>query len=170
MTNYFCKKAVHVHCARKDLVEPKSNPTRYQEIIQKGMYNLNVQELLEETSSESIFLWLKDSTTLLQQPGCAAAASLPPPLIQSIEVPDAKTALALHQSCHAATYCRAPPMVEQFLVSQMLRDTGLACGQHDPSGDSLTTLGQEEVEVFCNTPTQASITDWHYDFQENFTL
>jgi hypothetical protein len=88
-------------------------------------------------------------------------------LIQSIEVGDPATALALHGAGHA-TYCRAPPSVERWLVSNLLASTGLGCGQYDPSGESSTCLGRGEVEVFLGTP--GHFTNWHWDFQENFTV
>lgn len=45
---------------------------------------------------------------------------------------------------------------------------GLGCGQYDPSGESLTSMGRGEVETFIST--DGHLTNWHYDFQENFTI
>ena len=50
----------------------------------------------------------------------------------------------------------------------MLRGTGLGCGQYDPSGIKTTVLGRGEVKVFIDTSDH--FTNWHTDFQENFTL
>ena len=50
----------------------------------------------------------------------------------------------------------------------MLRDTGIGLGQYDPAGEKLTTLGRGEVETFIGTKNH--VTDWHTDFQENFTI
>ena len=50
----------------------------------------------------------------------------------------------------------------------MLRDVGLGCGQYDPTGERLSTLGRGEVETFIGT--KGHLTDWHTDFQENFTI
>lgn len=75
--------------------------------------------------------------------------------------------MALHRSGNA-TYCRAPPRLEQLLVSALLNDTGLGCGQYDATGESITCLGRGEIEVFISTT--GHLTDWHFDFQENFTL
>ena len=50
----------------------------------------------------------------------------------------------------------------------MLRGTGLGCGQYDPSGIKTTVLGRGEVEIFIGTSDH--FTNWHTDFQENFTL
>jgi Cupin-like domain len=146
----------------------------------------NVLELLQQTSSDNIFVWLSTP------PSLTSKAELSPPRndasatdgsnnqdrstphhrrrrrIHSIEVADAESAYYLHQAGHAL-YCRAPPALEQTLVSSLLADTGLGCGQYDPTGVRLTSLGRGEVEVFVSS-TAGHVTGWHYDFQENFTL
>jgi hypothetical protein len=119
--------------------------------LEELLYNLDPVSILRNTSSDAIFVWLKTDSGL----------------VNSIEVADADTAIALHNAGHA-TYCRAPPSVEQHLVSSLLTDTGLGCGQYDPSGESMTKLGRGEVEVFISTKNHT--TGWHTDFQENFTL
>lgn len=75
--------------------------------------------------------------------------------------------MALHRAGNA-TYCRAPPDLEHLLVPALLNDTGLGCGQYDVTGESMNCLGRGEIEVFLSPP--GHITDWHFDFQENFTL
>jgi Cupin superfamily protein len=144
----------------------------------------DVLELLQQTSSENIFVWLSTP------PSLPSNAVLPPPRndtsaidrsnttdrtnphgrrrIHSIEVADAESAYYLHQAGHAL-YCRAPPALERTLVSSLLADTGLGCGQYDPTGTRITSLGRGEVEVFVSSTT-GHVTGWHYDFQENFTL
>jgi Cupin superfamily protein len=144
----------------------------------------DVLELLQQTSSENIFVWLSTS------PSLPSNAVVPPPRndasatngsnkedrpiphhhrrIHSIEVADAESAYYLHQAGHAL-YCRAPPALERTLVSSLLADTGLGCGQYDPTGTRMTSLGRGEVEVFVSSKA-GHVTGWHYDFQENFTL
>ena len=147
------------------------------------MYGLDPERILEETSSENIFIWLcngNSTTTTVDQTTTSinsnkksttkttpSSSTTTNGMIRSIEVGDAGTALQLHKVGHA-TYCRAPPKVEQNLVSSLLRCTGLGCGQYDPSGDSYLALGRGEVETFMST--NGHVTDWHYDFQENFTI
>ena len=152
---------------KQQQVTGKEPQNRFQPIIGEGMYNLNTNELVRESSSDSVFVWLAAKTTSKNNNGDSKKR---PVLVQSIELPDADTALALHQSTGAhALYCRAPPPVEQVLVSKLLRETGMGCGQYDPSGESMTSLARGEVEMFI-TSQAGGITDWHYDFQENFTL
>ena len=120
--------------------------------VREELFGLDPLQIFHITSSESIFVWLKT-----QGNG----------RIQSIEVSDPDTALALYRAGNA-TYCRAPPELEQRLVSALLKETGFGCGQYDPTGHKTTCLGRGEVEVFLSS--SAGTTDWHYDFQENFTL
>lgn len=142
LSSLFRTYAVHV---------PALNPSRMKQISSE-LYELEVESILRETSSENIFVWIQ------QENG----------LIQSIEVSDADAAAALYHAGHAI-YCRAPPSLEQSLVASLLADTGLGCGQYDPTGESTSVLGRGEVEVFVSTST-GHRTEWHIDFQENFTL
>jgi len=170
MVNDFRRNAVHIQSREHDTHKNKkdfSGPNRYQPIIEEGMFHLETSELVRESSSDSVFVWL---TAKKKVPGDNGEKDSRPTLVQSIELSDADTALALHESTGGhALYCRAPPPVEQVLVSKLLADTGLGCGQYDPSGESMTSLARGEVEMFI-TSKSGGITDWHYDFQENFTL
>lgn len=140
----FRKKALHIISS--------SQEERIQPIVE-AMNNLDPSYILQETSSDNVFVWILDKET---------------GKIQSVEINNVETAIALHTKGGHATYCRAPPDVEQPMVANMLRGTGMGCGNYDPSGESSITMGQGEVEVFMGTSQHT--TDWHYDFQENFTL
>lgn len=142
LMNVFRQKALHVSAG--------GGLDRLRNLIQDGMFDLDTESILRETSSDNVFVWLKSGEH-----------------VKSIEVDDPSSAHALHLAGHA-TYCRASPDVEQPLVASMLRGTGLGCGQYDPSGTKVTTLGRGEVEVFIGT--DGHYTNWHTDFQENFTL
>jgi len=151
----FRKKAVHVSSNRKD---------RASDITTNYMFGLDSKQIFEETSSDSIFLWIpsksseeKSSADLNEQKS-----------LQSIDIQDPNTAHILHTHSNYASYCRAPPELEQQLVSTMLKNVGLGLGQYDPTGDRLTTLGRGEVETFIGT--KGHLTGWHTDFQENFTV
>jgi hypothetical protein len=138
----FRKKALHVTGLGEPLVQT----------ILEDLHQGDPKYLFQETSSDNVFLWLRQ----------------PDGKIQSLEIQDPQQALMLHQLGGHATYCRAPPAVEQPMVANLLRGTGLGCGQYDPSGESVTSWGRGEVEVFIGTSSHS--TPWHYDFQENFTL
>ena len=182
-------------CFRKKAVYIQSNyPDRVNNLISKYMFSLDARQIFEETSSDSVFLWIpsslssnnddNDNENLLQQNSdddhCnyKTSSSSPKPL-QSIELQDPEMAYLLHTSSNYASYCRAPPELEQPLVFNMLKDTGIGCGQYETFNDddnnqsfmtSLKTksMGRGEVETFIGTKDH--ITDWHIDFQENFTI
>ena len=150
--NLFRKKAVYIAGSASHYV---------QQIVENYMFNLDMKYVLEETSSDNVFVWLAAAQNGGNDGKSKGA-------IRSIEVSDPGSALALYE-CGHATYCRAPPELEQPLVSSLLRDTGLGCGQYDPSGERSTVLGRGEVEVFA-AGKAGHTTDWHTDFQENFTI
>ena len=157
----FRKKAVH------STSSDSSNKNRIREIVDQYMFGLDAKSIFTETSSDSIFVWLTDTTDESSSlRGSKASNSVP--LIRSVEISDPDTAFALHSTAGHATYCRAPPDLEQLLVSTMLRETRLGCGQYDPSGTSTISMGRGEVEVFIGTAGHT--TGWHTDFQENFTV
>lgn len=120
-SNCFRKKAVHIKSNRND---------RGRDIISNYMFGLNPKQIFEETSSDSIFLWIpmkegqERSSSTANEKNC----------LQSIDVQDPNTAHILHTNSKYASYCRAPPELEQLLVSSMLRDTGFGLGQYDPTG------------------------------------
>jgi len=156
LSSCFRRKAVHIQSNDKNRADDISN---------NYMFGLDTKRIFEETSSDSVFLWIKpfhdddknDNSNYTTMEG-----------LKSIELQDPETAFLLHKSSKHASYCRAPPELEQPLVYNMLRDTGLGCGQYDPTDEKLTTLGRGEVETFIGV--EGHTTDWHTDFQENFTI
>ena len=155
---------------QKSVYVQSNNKHRADDIIQNYMFGLDVRKIFSETSSDSIFLWILDKNNHKEcnnnkyNKDSNDDETAPP--IQSVEISDPQTAYTLHKSNRHATYCRAPPELEQPLVSSMLRDTGLGCGQYDPTGERVGTnvLARGEVEVFVGT--RGHVTDWHTDFQE----
>ena len=139
----FRKKALHV--------TGTVTKSRIEGIVEE-LHQLDPEYLFQETSSDNVFVWLQQSDGK----------------IQSLELQDPKQALLLHQIGGHATYCRAPPSVEQPMVATLLSATGFGCGQYDPSGESSISLGRGEVEVFVGTKSHTTL--WHFDFQENFTI
>ena len=112
----FRKKAVHIRSNRKD---------RAHDISANYMFGLDPKQIFEETCSDSIFLWIPSNDK----------SGLDEKSLQSIDIQDPNTAHVLHQHSNYASYCRAPPELEQPLVSSMLKDVGLGLGQYDPTGE-----------------------------------
>jgi len=180
----FRQKALYIR-SNNPTDEDTSLHRRIKDIAQNYMFDLDVEQILSETSSDNVFLWLRDNqcrdsnkrhsctdnTTTRNKDDHNNKnddSSATTKALNSIEIPDPQTAYLLHKTSNHATYCRAPVELEQPLISYMLRDTGIGCGQYDPSSTKITTMGRGEVEVFVGT--EGHLTDWHYDFQENFTL
>ena len=165
------KEQFFYHCFRKKAVHIDSSSNigrdgRMKDLI-KGMCCLDIRKIIEETSSDNIFVWLVDRTS--QKSSLSSKKDgTQKKLVQSIQMEDPNSAFQLHTIGNHALYFRAPPDVEQPLVSQMLASTGLGCGQYDPSGCQTTTMGHGEVETFVGT--KGHFTNWHTDFQENFTI
>jgi Cupin superfamily protein len=175
LSSCFRQRAVHVPASVAGSVGQK----RLQFLTQE-LFDLDPESILGSTASENIFVWLRRQQQLSQDPlnpkgpsgdvgegSTAGQAVVDRDLIHSIEVNDPGTALALHRAGHA-TYCRAPPALERHLVSRLMAGSGLGCGQYDPTAESSTCMGRGEVEVFLGTAGHC--TNWHWDFQENFTI
>jgi hypothetical protein len=129
----FRKKAVHIRSNRKD---------RAHDISANYMFGLDPKQIFEETSSDSIFLWIpstcKDNDNDKNDNDKSSSGSKcneKSKTLLSIDIQDPNTAHVLHQHSNYASYCRAPPELEQPLVSSMLKDVGLGLGQYDPTGE-----------------------------------
>lgn len=175
LKNHFRKDAV---CINRKHDELAGNEELVSYICDTFLFGMNVKEIFAETSSENVFLWLRPPRS-----NSDSKAAL-----NSVEISDPESAFALHQSGSHPAYCRAPPALEQLLVSSLLRSTGLGGGHyHPPHADVVTiggntTLGRGEVELFISTSSSSSsskckdngsvshLTGWHTDFQENFTI
>ncbi len=119
-SNCFRKKAVHVRSNRKERVDG---------IISDYMFGLDPKQIFEETSSDSVFLWIPSKDK--NEASCTTSQTKS---LQSIDIQDPNTAHILHTNSNYSSYCRAPPELEQLLVSNMLRETGFGLGQYDPTG------------------------------------
>ena len=135
------------HHFRKDAVHISRNQSSnaselVSDISNNYLFGLDTSEIFTETSSENVFLWLR--------PPSSNTATL-----NSVEISDPDTAYALHMSGRHSAYCRAPPILEQQLVSSLLQATGLGGGHYAPHSETVTlggntTLGRGEVELFIS--------------------
>jgi hypothetical protein len=174
LEKYFRKCAVHIPAIQKEGDVADEAAKRRMRCIMELLYDLDPEQLFRETSSESIFVWLRAPSAASNDKD--NDSSNKKTLINSIEVSDPDMALALYQAGNA-TYCRAPEAVEQKLVAALLENTGLGCGQYEGNrgtngtngSTGLQAMGRGEVEVFLSA-VAGHLTNWHYDFQENFTM
>jgi len=129
---------------RERAVLISGTPKRLAKLRADYLFDLDVNAMLENTASDQIHVWLKTASSL-----------------DSIRVSDASQAISLYKAGHSL-YCRASTELEQTLVPRMLSSLahGVAGG-----GDRLR---RGEVETFYSK--RGHVTDWHTDFQENFTI
>ena len=142
LKHHFRKDAVHI-----SRIQSSNAIELVSDISNNYLFGLDTCEIFTETSSENIFLWLRP-------PSNATSSSK---TLNSVEISDPDTAYALHMSGRHSAYCRAPPILEQELVSSLLQATGLGGGHyHAPHSETVTvggntTLGRGEVELFLGT-------------------
>eukprot|EP00501_MAST-03F_sp_TOSAG23-6_P001802 GSMAST32.ASY1.ANO1.1880.1 assembled CDS len=124
------------------------NVSRFSMMISEHLSDLDLMELLQQTPSEEIHAWLKDL-------GKTEA-------LESITVDNPHTAHILHRS-GASLYFRAPQELSDALVTPFQRELGLNFAGVFPDGDN-----KGEIETFISK--KGHVTDWHFDFMENFTF
>lgn len=114
------------------------------------LHDLDVRSLLRDTASDQIHVWL--NTTHGEQLK-----------LDCITVEDADQALKLHLAGHSL-YFRASSEIEQKFVSTLLQELnfGIANTAHSDR------YRRGEVETFISRA--GHVTDFHTDFQENFTF
>lgn len=115
--------------------------------LQLLLYNYNVKEILDNTASEKIHVWLKGGKE---------------EKIQSITLDDADQAVKLYNVGHSL-YCRAPKIIEELVVPKLLKELGYGI-----ANSSTDRYRRGEIEIFFSK--KGHITEYHLDFQENFTI
>ena len=115
--------------------------------VKEALFNLDVKELVSNSASDQIHVWMKrlDSSAL-----------------SSISVDDPEQACKLFNAGHSL-YCRAPPHFEEIVVPKLIKELSYGI---DPANNDRYRRG--EVEVFYSR--KGHFTDFHTDFQENFTI
>lgn len=119
---------------------------RFESLIQNGLLDLDIMNLLEDTPSENIQAWVKTK--------CGKIESV------SVESPHAGKVL---YDAGYSLYCRAPLSLSELLIPQLAKDIGMGFTSTTTSGDL-----NGEIELFC--ARKGHVTDWHFDFMENFTI
>jgi len=125
-------------------VHPKHRERRLED-LKAAMDNFNPIEMLRESNSESIHVWMKTRNGELH----------------SIRT-DAAQAKTCYDAGHAL-YFRASELLESTLLPALARDLrfGVAANHRD---------GQRRAEIETFVAGPGHTTQWHFDFQENFTV
>lgn len=115
--------------------------------MKEALFDLNVKDLVSNSASDQIHVWLK-------RPDSQA--------LDSITIDDPDQACKLFNVGHSL-YCRAPPQFEDIVVPKLIKELSYGI---DPANNDRYRRG--EVEVFYSR--KGHYTDFHTDFQENFTI
>jgi ribosomal protein L16 Arg81 hydroxylase len=132
---------------KKALAITNSRLSRFRPLIRKYLFNLSVEELLENTASDEISVWVVNKDTSK---------------ISSFKTDNPKIALTCYSS-GAALYFRSSEAFQNFIVKRASKDLHMHAFAN--YGDGMT---RGEVEIFI--AKQGHFTDVHFDFQENFTV
>ncbi|GAB5362098.1 hypothetical protein AAMO2058_000769100 [Amorphochlora amoebiformis] len=120
-------------------------PARTNELVKNHLFDLDVKSLVQSTVSPQIFAWMKDQSGK----------------IASIELSE-EAAIGCYE-CGASLYFRAPQEISDALVSTIAKDTGMGFAGRYSNGEL-----RGEVEVFLSR--KGHVTDWHFDYMQNFTI
>ena len=130
---------------------------RLRHILDDFLHAGSTSALVRETASEAVHCWLKREASAL--PGEASSERL-----DSLKLEDGAQALTAH-AAGASLYMRAPQEMHDVFVPALTDCLGMAWGgYYDPERAQPTG----EIEVFVSRPGHT--TDWHTDFQQNFTV
>ena len=144
-------------------------------LIQERLHGLDLQKLLAESPSEEIHVWFGRQSggsggggdTTNQRGGAgeqATAGAHGGGGNESAKTADRDAAFACHRAGGGSLYFRAPADVAEQLVTALSQQLGLSFGA--VYADDGAPRG--EVETFASCA--GHVTDWHFDFMENFTL
>lgn len=122
-------------------------------LVSECMLDFDIESLLETSASDGVQVWLASRT--LSQPSDSNAP------MDSVRV-DHKQAYKLYLAGHSL-YCRASSDLEASLTPKLLKSLGLGVSSN---GNDCFSRG--EIEMFYSRC--GHVTDFHTDFQENFTV
>lgn len=121
--------------------------SRLSAIAKDHLYDLDLEQMLENTASDKIHVWMRTG-----QDGA----------IETIHLDDAEQAMVCHRA-GASLYFRSSQEAADALVSAFNHDVGINFAGLYPDG-----AVKGEIEMFVSR--QGHATDWHFDFMENFTF
>mmetsp|Transcript_31508 Transcript_31508/g.54613 ORF Transcript_31508/g.54613 Transcript_31508/m.54613 type:complete len:440 (-) Transcript_31508:618-1937(-) len=132
---------------RKKPLVVRSKVSSLKALISDFLFDLDTRELVENTASDEINVWMRDRTT---------------GRLQSFKTESADVAMACH-AAGAALYLRSSQEMQDNIIPRINRELGIhSAGFYSDSA----TRG--EIELFISPAGHT--TDWHFDFQENFSF
>ena len=129
----------------------------FSEVIEQ-LDGLDIHSMLQSTASEKIHVWLKSSKNQQKTDDTNGNNNLS---LDSILVDDPDMAMKLHANGHSL-YCRSSTELESNLITRFLNELGYKLF------NATDRFRRGEIETFYSK--QGHITNFHCDFQENFTF
>eukprot|EP01117_Protostelium_nocturnum_P013424 TRINITY_DN5004_c0_g1_i1.p1 TRINITY_DN5004_c0_g1~~TRINITY_DN5004_c0_g1_i1.p1 ORF type:complete len:611 (-),score=215.35 TRINITY_DN5004_c0_g1_i1:63-1895(-) len=136
------------------------NRARMEDLIRDHLHDLNLEKLLKTTASESIFVWMRPLESILGKVMEGTKEK-----IESFEL-QGENAISSAKTCYASgasLYFRSSQDLADILVARLTDELGIGFAGYYPNGDV-----KGEIEVFMSR--KGHVTDWHFDFMENFTF
>ena len=131
---------------RKRALAVHGGRQRFAALANERLHGLSVPRLVADSPSEEVHVWFRTATGANE----------------SLKTPDREAALTCHKA-GGSLYFRAPADASELLVTALSQQLGLSFGALYPDG-----APRSEVETFISRA--GHVTDWHFDFMENFTL
>jgi hypothetical protein len=193
-SRYFRTKCLHLSAGGS-----QAAAARMRTLLQEHLHGGDVAALAADTASDQVHCWLRvlpevhtaasneataaadmsrkgrrraggavttggGHATAPTAPGSAAPAESASTLIETIKFDDATDALVAHRA-GASLYMRSPQAAADAYVPAMAECLGMGLAAYYDAGQR---EAQGEIEVFASRA--GHVTQWHHDFQENFTV
>eukprot|EP01100_Stratorugosa_tubuloviscum_P000511 TRINITY_DN1113_c3_g1_i2.p1 TRINITY_DN1113_c3_g1~~TRINITY_DN1113_c3_g1_i2.p1 ORF type:complete len:538 (+),score=247.51 TRINITY_DN1113_c3_g1_i2:128-1741(+) len=147
----FSKEEFLSNIWKKKCLAVITSSERFENLIENHFYSLDLNQLLENSASENIFVWMRNTTS---EGGGK---------IDSFETDNSSTAEICYNS-GASLYFRASQDTTDEFVRAMSMDLGINfAGIY-----AQENTNKGEIEIFVSRT--GHYTDWHFDFMENFTF
>lgn len=152
-SNYFQKQPVVI----------RGSASRLSEIKENYLFNFDVREMLDNTASDEIQVWLASFIKEESAADNIAITNANTP-VDAIKVPTGEQAFKLFKAGHNA-YCRAPEELESIMIPSLLKSLKYGINTNNCTNDR---YARGEIETFYTNIGHK--TAFHTDFQENFTI
>ena len=159
---------------RKPLAVLGVGASRVAQLNEEAMFGLDVKELMVNSASDSIFVWMKEqppsssstsSSSSPSTPSLSASLQATSPPISSfpLDNPNQLDAALVCYNAGASLYFRSSPALSRVFVRALNSALGYGLWGQQPDGSE-----KGEIEVFCSR--KGHYTPFHTDFQDNFTI
>jgi ribosomal protein L16 Arg81 hydroxylase len=130
------------------------SPVKRLTAVKKALYGLNVKRMLERSASHNLHVWQPSKTKG----------------INSYTTEDPEEALEAHEKHRASLYFGSSVEMRAEWCKQLLHQMGYSICAYFPGSQTEQSCGDTTGEIETFISSKGNYTDWHMDFQENFTI